>query len=101
MSVPRTLHCAPMDWPLIQTGKPADPDIRATTSTGNGLMQPLHAAAVNAGVKILLRHRMTAIHRGAPPSGRVTGIAVDHHGANSTSARTRPLLSAPAGRPGT
>ena len=81
MSALRTLHCAAMDWPLIQTGKPTDPDIRATTSTGNGLMQPLHAAAVNAGVKIMLRHRMTAIHRGAPPSGRVTGIAVDHHGA--------------------
>ena len=45
MSAPRTLHCAAMDWPLVQTGRPADPDVRATMSTGNGLMQPLLAAA--------------------------------------------------------
>ena len=35
----------PMDWPLIQTGAPANPNNRATMSTGNGLMQPLDAAA--------------------------------------------------------
>jgi succinate dehydrogenase/fumarate reductase flavoprotein subunit len=81
MSALRTLHCAVMDWPMIQTGKPADPDIRTTTSSGNGLMQPLHAAAVKAGVKILFRHRMTAIHREAPHSGRVSGIAFGSNGA--------------------
>ena len=27
-SVPREMHCVPMDWPLIQTGKPAAPDQR-------------------------------------------------------------------------
>ncbi len=80
MSAPRTLHCAAMDWPLVQTGKPADPALQATTSSGNGLMQPLHAAAAAAGVKILLRHRMTAIHR-EDPQGRVTGITVEHDGA--------------------
>jgi succinate dehydrogenase/fumarate reductase flavoprotein subunit len=81
MSAPRTLHCAVMDWPMIQTDKPADPGVRETTSSGNGLMQPLYAAARNAGVKILLQHRMTAILREAPHSGRVTGIAVDNNGA--------------------
>jgi succinate dehydrogenase/fumarate reductase flavoprotein subunit len=81
MSAPRTLHCAIMDWPMIQNGKLADPAARATTSSGSGLMLPLYDAALKAGVKILLRHRMTAIHREAPQSGRVTGIAVDHNGA--------------------
>jgi succinate dehydrogenase/fumarate reductase flavoprotein subunit len=81
MSAPRTLHCAAMDWPFVQTGKPADPGVQATTSSGNGLMQPLHAAALKAGVNILIQHRMTAIHREAPHSGRVTGIAVDSNGA--------------------
>jgi succinate dehydrogenase/fumarate reductase flavoprotein subunit len=81
MSAPRTLHCAIMDWPMIQNGKLADPAARATTSSGSGLMLPLHDAALKAGVKILLRHRMTAIHREAPQSGRVTGIAADHNGA--------------------
>jgi len=81
MSALRTLHCAVMDWPVIQTGKPADPGFRTTISSGNGLMQPLHAAALEAGVKILLQHRMIAIHREAPHSGRVSGIAVDNNGA--------------------
>jgi succinate dehydrogenase/fumarate reductase flavoprotein subunit len=80
MSVPRTLHCAIMDWPAVQTGKLAEPAARATTSSGSGLMLPLHNAALKAGVKILLRHRMTAIHREAPRAGRVTGVAVDHDG---------------------
>jgi succinate dehydrogenase/fumarate reductase flavoprotein subunit len=80
MSVPRTLHCAIMDWAAVQTGKPAEPAARATTSSGSGLMLPLRDAALKAGVKILLRHRMTAIHRDEPRSGRVTGIAVDHNG---------------------
>jgi succinate dehydrogenase/fumarate reductase flavoprotein subunit len=81
MSVPRTLHCAAMDFPLVQTGKPADPGMRATASSGSGLMQPLHGAAREAGVKILLRHHMTKIYREAADSGRVTGIAADHNGA--------------------
>jgi succinate dehydrogenase/fumarate reductase flavoprotein subunit len=79
MSAPRTLHCAAMDWPLVQTGESVAPDVQ--TSSGNGLMQPLYAAAVATGVKIKLRHRMTAIHRENPQSGRVTGIAADRDGA--------------------
>ena len=80
LSVLRTQHCAIMDWPRIQTGKPDDPARQAITSSGNGLMQPLHAAAQKAGVEILLEHRMTAIHRESPHSGRITGIAVNNNG---------------------
>jgi succinate dehydrogenase/fumarate reductase flavoprotein subunit len=80
-SVPREMHAAVMDWPMVQTGKPADPAIRAVFSSGNGLMRPLEAAARRAGVEILLEHRMTAIHRHSPHSGPVNGIAVDNNGA--------------------
>ena len=78
-SVPREMHAAPVDWPLIQTGKPADPAVRLTMSTGNGLMHPLIAAAKKAGVQLLLEHRMTGLHR--RPGGRVTGVSVAHKGA--------------------
>jgi succinate dehydrogenase/fumarate reductase flavoprotein subunit len=79
-SAPREMHAAAMEWPLIQTGAPADPEVAATMSTGNGLMRPLEVAARRAGVRILLEHRMTAIHREEPTSGRVLGIAVTHAG---------------------
>ena len=80
ISVPRTLHCAAMRWPLVQTGKPVEQGAQATTSSGSGLMQPLYEAALKLGVKILLEHRMTALHRETPHSGGVTGIAVEHGG---------------------
>ena len=80
-SVPREMHCAVMDWPTVQTGKPADPSVQKTRSSGNGMMRPLEAAARKAGVAILLEHRMTAIYRQAPNSGPVLGIAVDNKGA--------------------
>jgi succinate dehydrogenase/fumarate reductase flavoprotein subunit len=80
-SVPREMHCAVLDWPMVQTGKPADAAERATRSSGNGLMQPLEIAAHKAGVQILLEHRMVALHREAPNAGRVIGIAVEHNGA--------------------
>ena len=80
-SMPREMHCAARDWPLAQTGRPADPAVRATHSTGNGLMRPLEVAARKAGVEILLEHRMIAIHRETPSSGRVLGIAANHNGA--------------------
>jgi hypothetical protein len=76
------MHCAVMDWPTVQTGKPADPSVRKTRSSGNGLMRPLEAAARKAGVEILLEHRMTGIYREASTSGPVLGIAVDHKGAH-------------------
>jgi len=79
-SVPREMHCAPVDWPLIQTGKPADPDKRLTMSTGNGLMHPLIASARKAGVEILLSHRMKSIHRQGAQSGPVVGVTVEHEG---------------------
>jgi succinate dehydrogenase/fumarate reductase flavoprotein subunit len=79
-SAPREMHAAVMDWPMVQTGKPADPAIQATLSSGNGLMRPLEVAAKKAGVEILLEHRMTAIHRQMPHSGPVVGIAVQNDG---------------------
>ena len=80
-SAPREMHCAVSHWPMVQTGRPADPAEQATRSSGNGLMRPLEAAARQAGVEILLRHRMVGLYREAPAAGRVLGIAVDHAGA--------------------
>src|SRR5262249_50104015 len=80
VSVPRTMQIDVADWPMVHTGKPADPndpDMRG----GAGMIRPLEVAARKAGVEILLEHRMTAIHRAAPRDGRVFGIAVDHGGA--------------------
>jgi succinate dehydrogenase/fumarate reductase flavoprotein subunit len=79
-SVPRQMHVWVGDWPMVQTGRPADPAVRATMTSGNGLMRPLEAAARKAGVEILLEHRMTAIYRAQPASGRVLGIAVTNNG---------------------
>jgi succinate dehydrogenase/fumarate reductase flavoprotein subunit len=79
-SVPREMHAAVKDWPMVQTGKPANPIIQATFSSGNGLMRPLEAAAKKAGVQILLEHKMTGIYRQTPSSGPVLGIAVDNNG---------------------
>lgn len=79
-SVMRAMHVAPVDWPLIQTGAPARPEQRMTMSTGNGLTQPLDAAARKAGVQFLLEHKMVALHREQPFAGRVIGIAVDNKG---------------------
>ena len=79
-SVPRENHAAVMNWPTVQTGKPADPSVQATMSSGNGLIRPLEQAAIKAGVQFLLEHRMTALYRQAPQKGRVLGIAADHKG---------------------
>jgi len=75
----RTVQIDVADWPMVHTGKradPADPEVRA----GAGLMRPLEAAARKAGVEILLEHRMAAIHRATANSRRVLGIAVDNKG---------------------
>ena len=79
-SVPREMHCAVMDWPMVQTGKPADTSVRATMSSGNGLMRPLEVAANKAGVEILLEHRMTEIYRQSPNSGRIVGVGGNANG---------------------
>ena len=79
-SVPREAHSAVMNWAMVQTGKPADPDTQAITSSGNGLMRPLQAAAKKAGVRLLLEHKMTAIYRQSPNGGRVLGIAAVTNG---------------------
>ena len=81
-SVPREMHCAVMNWPMVQTGKPADPRVRATMSSGNGLMRPLEVAANKAAVEILLEHRMTEIYRQSPNSGRVVGVGGKAGGKN-------------------
>jgi succinate dehydrogenase/fumarate reductase flavoprotein subunit len=97
-SVPRELHCAPMDWPLVQTGQPAEPQRRATTSSGSGLMHPLAAAARKAGVEILLAHKMTAIHRQG--SGPVVGISADHDGKPVNIRARRAVIIATGGSTG-
>jgi succinate dehydrogenase/fumarate reductase flavoprotein subunit len=79
-SLPREMHCAVMDWPMVQTGQPADPTVQKTRSSGNGLMRPLEVAAKKAGVEILLEYRMTRIYRQAANYGAVLGIAADHKG---------------------
>lgn len=78
-SVPREAHCAVMDWPMVQTGRPAPAAVRATLSTGNGLMHPLAAATAQAGVRTLLGHKMTALRREGR-EGRVIGVTVAHGG---------------------
>ena len=99
-SVLRTMHCAPVDWPLIQTGAPAAPNLRMTMSTGNGLMQPLDAAARKAGVEYLLEHKMTGIFRENPTSGRVIGIAAEHNGAKVTIRARKAVIVATGGSTG-
>jgi hypothetical protein len=87
-SVPREMHSAVGEWPMVQTGKPANPILQKSLSSGNGLMRPLEVAAKKVGVDILLEHRMTSIYRQAPMSGPVLGIAVDNRG-NKLNIRAR------------
>jgi len=99
VSVLRTMQISVEDWPMVHTGKPADPsdpEIRA----GSGLIRPLHAAAVKAGVEILLEHRMTAIHRETANSGRVAGIAVDHKGSSLNIRAHKAVIVATGGSTG-
>ncbi len=99
-SVLRTMHCAPVDWPLIQTGAPAPENLRKTMSTGNGLMQPLDAAARKAGVEYLLEHKMLAIHREQSSSGRVLGIAVENNGTRRNIRAHKAVIIATGGSTG-
>jgi succinate dehydrogenase/fumarate reductase flavoprotein subunit len=99
-SAPREMHAAAMAWPLAQTGEPAAPDVAPTLSTGNGLMRPLEVAARQAGVQILLEHRMTAIHREAPASGNVLGVAVSHAGETRNIRARKAVIVATGGSQG-
>jgi hypothetical protein len=99
-SVPREMHAAVMDWPMVQTGKPADPAARATMSSGNGLMRPLQVAAAKAGVQTLLEHRMVALYRQAPHAGRVVGIAVEHNGTRLAIGARKAVIIATGGSTG-
>ena len=99
-SVPREMHAAAMDWPLVQTGRPVDPETAATTSTGNGLMRPLEVAAKRAGVRILLEHRMTAIHRESTAAGRVVGIRISHAGEERNIRARKAVIIATGGSTG-
>ena len=90
-----------MDWPLIQTGKPADPRIRATMSSGNGLMRRSRPRRKKAGVEILLEHQMTAIYRETPNSGpRASASPSTTTARRSTSARARRSSSRTGGSTG-
>ena len=99
-SVPREMHAVPVDWPLAQTGAPAEPEERLTFSTGNGLMRPLEAAARKAGVEIRLEHRMTALHREGGRQGRVLGIAATHRGETINIRARRAVVIATGGSSG-
>jgi len=76
----RENHAAPMAWPRIQTGQPVAADVAATMSSGIGFIRPLEASARKLGVQILLKHRMTALVREKPLSGRVLGVTVNNEG---------------------
>jgi succinate dehydrogenase/fumarate reductase flavoprotein subunit len=79
-SAPRENHAAPMAWPLMQTGKPVAEMAALTGSSGIGVIRPLEASARKLGVEILLKHRMTALVRETPSSGRVLGVTVVNDG---------------------
>jgi succinate dehydrogenase/fumarate reductase flavoprotein subunit len=103
VSVLRTMQIDVGDWPMVHTGGPADPsdpELRA----GAGLMRPLHAAALKAGVEILLEHRMTAIHRESGKSGgkpgRVAGISAVHNGATVNIRARKAVIVATGGSTG-
>ena len=99
-SVPREMHSAAMGWPMVQTGKPVDPTVQATTSSGIGLMRSLEGAAKKAGVQILLEHKMTSIYRQTPNSGRVVGIEVDKKGTKLNIRAKKAVIIATGGSTG-
>ena len=99
-SAPREMHCAAMSWAQVQSGKPVDPAVQATTSSGVGLIRPLEAAAKKAGVQILLRHKMTGVFRQAPTSGRVVGVEVDAGGTKLNIRARKAVILATGGSTG-
>lgn len=99
-SVLRTMHCAPVEWPLIQTGKPATAAQRLSMSTGNGLTQPLEASARKLGVEFLLEHKMVSLHRTQARSGRVLGVAAENNGARINIRARKAVIIATGGSTG-
>ena len=79
-SAPRENHCAPVQWPQMQTGVVIAPDKQMTTSAGIGFVRPMEASARKLGAQILLEHRMTSIVRESQNSGRVLGITATNKG---------------------
>ena len=53
-SVPREMHSIVGHWPMPATGRPADPAVQKTRSSGNGMMRSLEIAARGCGVEIRL-----------------------------------------------
>jgi succinate dehydrogenase/fumarate reductase flavoprotein subunit len=76
----RMSHAAAMNWPLMQSGQSLQAAVGSRSSSGVGLMRPLETAARNAGVEILLDHRMTGLYRQSPIAGQVLGAAVENRG---------------------
>ena len=70
-------------------------------STGNGLMQPLDAAARKAGVQYLLEHKMTSLYRENGTSGRVVGLTANHKGATVNVRARKAVIIATGGTPAT
>jgi succinate dehydrogenase/fumarate reductase flavoprotein subunit len=99
-SVPRMAHAAALDWPIVQTGKPAVPDLRKTLSSGSGLVCPLEQAAKKAGVEFLFEHKMTSIFRELSSAGRVIGIAVDNNGSKRMFRAHKAVIIATGGSTG-
>jgi succinate dehydrogenase/fumarate reductase flavoprotein subunit len=87
----RMSHTAAMNWPLMQSGQSLQVAVQSRSSSGVGLMRPLETAARNAGVQILLDHRMTGLYRQSPIAGRVLGAAVENR-ATLRSIRARKAL---------
>ena len=96
----RMSHTAAMSWPLVQSGQAVAPAVQALSSSGVGLMRPLEAAARNAGVQLLLEHRMTAIYRHAPNAGTVLGIAVENRGTTQDIRARKAVIVATGGSAG-
>ena len=97
-SVPREMHVAVMDWPMVQTGKPAELGSQATLSSGNGLMRPLDAAAREIGVVILTRYRMVSLLR--QDGGRVMGVELVNNGAKRIIGARKAVIIATGGSSG-
>jgi succinate dehydrogenase/fumarate reductase flavoprotein subunit len=63
-------------------------------------MRPLEVAAQKAGVSILLEHRMVALQREAPDSGRVIGVTVEHDGVTLNIRARKAVIIATGGSTG-